>query len=177
MPAQTLDWAVHARLYGLRAVSALVIFLAFYAAAVVAQRIILRFGTRTDDPQRQQVLGLLGQIAKSTTQVAGLLTALGTLGIDVSALVAGLGLTGFALGFAFRDALSNLLAGVLVLLYQPFRVGDHIKAGDFQGRVTEIDLRYTTLEGEGETTYLIPNSMLFTNPITRRGPQQPRSEA
>ena len=50
--------------------------------------------------------------------------SLGTLGINVSALVAGLGLTGFALGFAFRDALSNVLAGVMILLYHPFHRGD-----------------------------------------------------
>ena len=53
----------------------------------------------------------------------------GTVGVDVSALVAGLGLAGFAIGFALRDAVSNTLAGVLVLMYQPFRVGDDIKTG------------------------------------------------
>ena len=56
-------------------------------------------------------------MAKLSLIVFGLVTALGTAGVNVSALVAGLGLTGFALGFAFRDVLSNLLAGVLILLY------------------------------------------------------------
>ena len=54
----------------------------------------------------------------------GLVTGFGTMGIDVSALIAGLGLSGFALGFALRDAVSNLIAGVLILLYRPFSYGD-----------------------------------------------------
>ena len=77
----------------------------------------------------------------------------------------GLGLTGFALGFAFRDVLSNLLAGVLILLYRPFARGDRISVTGLEGVVTHIDLRYTNLEHEGNLM-LIPNSNLFTNPIT-----------
>ena len=51
----------------------------------------------------------------------GVITALGTIGVDVTGLVAGFGLTGFAVGFAMKDALANLLAGVMILLYRPFR--------------------------------------------------------
>jgi small-conductance mechanosensitive channel len=76
-----------------------------------------------------------------------------------------LGLTGFALGFAFRDALSNLLAGVLILIYHPFHRTDRIAVAGFEGTVTSIDLRYTTLQDQ-DKIYLIPNSTLFTNPIT-----------
>jgi small-conductance mechanosensitive channel len=126
MPVDVLDLTTQAWGYVPQTVSALLIFLAFWVAGMIAQRILTRFATRID-PQRQQVLGLLGQVAKSTLLVIGFITALGTLGIDISALVAGLGLTGFALGFAFRDALSNLLAGVLILLYRPFEVGDRIR--------------------------------------------------
>ena len=61
--------------------------------------------------------------------IIGAIRTPGTVGVDVSALVAGLGLAGFAIGFALRDAVSNTLAGVLVLMYQPFRVGDDIKTG------------------------------------------------
>ena len=86
------------------------------------------------------------------------------MGINVSALVAGLGLTGFALGFALKDILSNLIAGVLILLYRPFRVNDYIMVTGLEGAVTEIDLRYTTLQKEGQK-FLIPNSVLFTNSI------------
>jgi small-conductance mechanosensitive channel len=73
-------------------------------------------------------------------------------------------LTGFALGFALKDVLSNFIAGVLILLYRPFHLYDHITVAGLEGTVTEIDLRYTTLQKEGQK-YLVPNSILFTNSI------------
>ena len=73
-------------------------------------------------PHNRGLLELLGQTTKIAMVVLGIATALGTMGINISALVAGLGLTGFALGFAFRDVLSNLLAGILLLLFRPFGV-------------------------------------------------------
>ena len=63
---------------------------------------------------------------RTTLIVIGFISALGTLGIDVTAMVAGLGLTGFALGFALKDVLSNAVAGVLILFYRPFALGDRI---------------------------------------------------
>ena len=65
----------------------------------------------------------------------GLITALGTIGINVSALVAGLGLTGFALGFALKDLVANVVAGVLVLVYRPFHRQDHVAVAGFEGTV------------------------------------------
>lgn len=109
--------------------------------------------------------GFLVRIASILIMILGLVTALGTLGINVSALVAGLGLTGFALGFALKDTISNLLSGVLILLYRPFKIGNSIKIAGYQGKVIKIDLRYTELQYE-ENKILIPNSKLFTDPIT-----------
>jgi len=154
--------------WGTRLGISLLILAAFVIAGLIVERIICRLGHRAH-PQREQILILIGSIAKIALQVLGVVTALGTLGINVSALVAGLGLTGFALGFAFRDALSNILAGVMILMYQPFERGDHATILDLEGEVTGIDLRYTTLQNENKT-YLIPNSLLLTNAIslTRR---------
>ena len=87
------------------------------------------------------------------------------MGINVSALVASLGLTGFTLGFALRDAISNLLAGVLILLYRPFRIGECIKVAGLEGRVVALDLRYTTIQEDGRR-HLIPNQTPYTNPVT-----------
>src|SRR3546814_5515248 len=66
-------------------------------------------------------------------------------------LIAGLGLTGFALGLAVKDAVANLISGVLILLYRPFGYGSTIIVSGIagaEGRVVSIDLRYTTLETE-----------------------------
>lgn len=141
----------------------LLLFVAFWLTSVLIRKLILRICERADF-NTCVVLKLAGRTASIAILVFGAVTALGTMGINVSALVAGLGLTGFALGFALKDVLSNFIAGVLILLYRPFNVNDYITVSGLEGVVTEIDLRYTTLAKEGQK-YLIPNSVLFTNTI------------
>jgi small conductance mechanosensitive channel len=141
---------------------AVAIFLVFWVAARFVHAVIRRVHAHAQESA--DLLDLLGRVAKLALNVLGVVTALGTAGVDVSALVAGLGLTGFALGFAFRDVLSNLLAGVLILLYRPFARGARISVTGLEGTVTEIDLRYTKLDCNGDLV-LIPNANLFTNPI------------
>jgi small-conductance mechanosensitive channel len=140
-----------------------VVFLAFLILAKVMRRIITTGADRLK--LDKHLTSLLARTSSTTLIVFGFVTALGTLGINVSALVAGLGLTGFALGFALKDTISNLLSGVLILLYRPFEIGNRIKISGYEGIVVSIDLRYTELEGEG-SKILIPNSKSFTNPIT-----------
>ena len=118
--------------------------------------------------QRTRAHGPLGELLASVARVGlvvlGVITALGTLGVNIMGIVAGLGLTGFALGFALKDSIANLLAGVLILLYRPFEVGDPIDVGGLSGRVTHVDLRYTELDADKERV-LVPNSKMLTDPI------------
>ena len=86
------------------------------------------------------------------------------MGVDSGAIVAGLGLTGFAFGFALKDALANLVAGVLILIYRPYKPGDHIEVAGKKGLVATIDLRYTELAVEGDRV-LIPNQTAFNNTV------------
>jgi small-conductance mechanosensitive channel len=111
------------------------------------------------------LLTFLTRTARLALMSFAIVTAVGTVGVDVKALVAGLGLTGFALGFAFKDIISNLLAGVLILLYRPFTRGQEIEVAGVSGTVAEIDLRYTTLLREDGSRVLVPNANLFTNNI------------
>ncbi len=139
------------------------VLLAFWILAKVVRRMITRGADRLK--LDEHLTSLLARTSSVTLIIFGFVTALGTLGINVSALVAGLGLTGFALGFALKDTISNLLSGVLILLYRPFEIGDRIKISGYEGVVVSIDMRYTELEGEGRKI-LIPNSKSFTDPIT-----------
>lgn len=145
-----------------RAGASIIVVLGFWMLSVIAANLVSRLGDRTR--LARDVTGLLAGASKVALIVFGIITALGTVGINVSALVAGLGLTGFALGFALKDALSNLLAGVLILSYRPFRQGERIEVTGYQGTVANIDFRYTTLQTE-EKTILLPNSNLFTNTV------------
>ncbi len=142
---------------------ALIIFLAFVGVAKIVQMIFFRIDHRFD-AGKNHVLKLSSKAIKILIIGIGAITALGTLGINVNAMVAGLGLGGFALGFALKDALSNLLSGALILIYHPFTVGDTITVTGCKGVVLEINLRYTILQGENKI-FLIPNSSLFTNNI------------
>jgi len=139
----------------------IIILLAFYIVGWTLKKVAIKIGKQVDDYKRK-IFELFGSVAKTIITLIGLITALGTLGIDISALVAGLGLTGFALGFALKDALSNLLAGVLILFYQPFHYGEKIKVSGCEGTVTDINLRYTTLHND-DVEFIIPNSVCFTN--------------
>jgi len=141
----------------------LLIFLLFWLMAMGARGVLRRFA-RTRDAARQNVLRLLQQLVYLGLLLIGLVTALGTVGVNVAALVTSLGLAGFAMGFALKDALSNLISGVLLLLYRPFSVGDEIIVSGFEGRVSAIDLRYTTLQ-LGKRSVFIPNSKLFTESV------------
>lgn len=138
------------------------IFLAFWVSAGILKSFMIRAGLRTRiEPD---LIFLLARSAQIVVVIFGLVTALGTIGIDVGALIAGLGLSSFAMGFAFKDALSNLLAGVFILSYRPFRVGDRISVTGLEGRIAHIDLRYTTLDA-GDKKILVPNANLFSNPV------------
>lgn len=145
-----------------RVAGSLLILISFWIATALLKKLIRRLMTTSN--LSLDALKLLEQTLISTVWIVGIVTALGTLGIDVSALIAGLGLTGFAVGLALKDILSNLVSGALILIYRPFRRRDRISVGNFEGTVIDIDLRYTTLQGEGKTI-LIPNSYLFTNTI------------
>ena len=140
----------------------LFIIILFFVLAKLVKRVIIKVSKKLElDPH---LTTFFAQVSRIIFVLFGLVTALGTIGINVSALVAGLGLTGFALGFALKDTISNILSGVLILLYRPFLVGDKIKVSGFEGKVTSVDLRYTKLDSE-EGIVLIPNSKCFTDPV------------
>ncbi len=142
------------------------IFLAFWLLAVILRGVVSRLAASRGVDRS---LGrLLAKAAYLTLMVTGVLVGLETAGIDMTAAIAGLGLTGFALGFALKDIVSNLIAGVLIILYKPFDEGDTVKCGGFEGVVKRIDLRYTFMENEGDDIFL-PNSKLFTDPIVVKG--------
>ena len=152
----------HTTLWAPKVGGVIFIFFIFFILAKVIKRIIIK-GTERLQLDRHLIL-LLARTSSITLIIFGFITALGTLGINVSALVAGLGLTGFALGFALKDTISNLISGVLILVYKPFQIGNRIKISGYEGIVVSIDLRYTELDAESRKI-LIPNSNLFTNPI------------
>jgi len=131
--------------------AAIGVFILFLIGGKILMKIIHRMGrsNRIDD----ELSNFLGRSAKVGMLLFGAVSALGTLGM-----------TGFALGFAFKDTISNLLAGIMVIIYKPFDLDDIILVGKFEGRVRSIDLRYTVLEYNDRIVY-VPNAKLFIDSI------------
>ena len=118
-----------------------------------------------DKSPHANISKVLAGIIKNIMVIVGLITALGTLGVNISAIVAGLGLTGFAFGFAFKDMLSNFISGILIFIYEPFNLGDTIEVEGKVGKVIDINLRYVTIETEKQKI-LVPNSISVSKVIS-----------
>lgn len=81
-------------------------------------------------------------------------------------LIGALGIVSVAIGFAFKDIFQNLLSGILLLLSEPFRIGDQIISGNFEGTVEDIQIRATTIRTYDGRKVVIPNSQLYTSTMT-----------
>ena len=147
-------------------VLALIVFAIFFYFGRQVKRVVRRV-TRQHHQARN--LGLvLGRLAQSAIVLVGLFIALS---IVIPTLKAGdlvqlLGISGVAIGFAFRDILQNFLAGILILLTEPFRIDDQIVFKNFEGTVENIETRATTILTYDGRRIVIPNAELFTNSVT-----------
>lgn len=139
------------------------VFFGFWIMSAIVSRMIRRAGGL--NAVDSELATFMGRVAKTAMLVVGAICGVATMGVDVTALIAGLGLTGFALGFALKDVVSNVVAGVLILIYRPVRTGQHVKVKAFEGRVLSTDLRYTVLQTDDQVIY-VPNSIMFTDAIT-----------
>jgi small conductance mechanosensitive channel len=108
----------------------------------------------------------LASVASKTGWAVVLMLVLGKLGVDVGPLVAGLGVTGFIVGFACQESLSNLAAGIMIALNQPFKVGDYIIAGGVEGSVLELNMMAAVLATADNKRVTVPNKSVWGGPIT-----------
>ncbi|MDX2229432.1 MAG: mechanosensitive ion channel family protein [Leptolyngbyaceae cyanobacterium bins.349] len=147
-------------------VLALIVFAIFLIVAGTVRQLVRRL---TRDRRHARNLGLiLGRLAQWSILLIGLFISLS---IVIPTLKAGdlvqlLGISGVAIGFAFRDILQNFLAGILILLTEPFQLDDQIIFKDFEGTVENIQTRATTIRTYDGRRIVIPNSELFTNSVT-----------
>ena len=142
---------------------ALGIFILFWISGTILKTVVRRI--MDEKSPHANISRVLAAIVKNMMLIVGLITALGTLGVNISAIVAGLGLTGFAFGFAFKDMLSNFISGVLIFIYEPFKLGDTIEVEGKTGKVIDINLRYVTIEADDQTV-LVPNSISVSKVIS-----------
>lgn len=145
---------------------AVVIFALFLIIAVGAKSVVRRLIQKKKG--RAGLAILLGQLIHTTIVILGFLIALSVVAPSFTAsdLIKMLGIGSVAIGFAFQNILQNFLAGILLLMQEPFQPGDSINVTGFEGRVDDIQTRATIITTKEGHRVVIPNATLFTNPVT-----------
>lgn len=140
---------------------AIVIFIAFYLLARVVRRLVYRISCKISD--KTAISNLISGLAYFVVFVIGIFTALEVLKLDkaVSSLLAGAGIIGLALGFAFQDLTANFISGIYIIFRKPFDVGDVIETNTYTGTVENIQFRSTTMRTSEGLYVIIPNKDIF----------------
>jgi small conductance mechanosensitive channel len=112
------------------------------------------------------LVGFIGNIAYGILLVAVVLAAIDSLGVNVTSLMAIVGAAGLAIGLAMKDSLANFAAGVMIIIFRPFQIGDYINAGGAAGSVDEIGLFATMMHTPDNQRVIVPNSSIIGGNIT-----------
>jgi len=148
-------------------VGLIIILLTRYAAQFM-QNLGNQIGKRTLRSQSLQLL--LSKTAYVLAWVIGITLAcvIAFPGLRLGDIIATLGLGSVAVGFAFQDIFKNFLAGVLILLQEPFRIGDQVIIEGYEGTVEQIDIRTTKIKTYKGEKVILPNATVFTNAVQVR---------
>lgn len=158
------DLLTEALQYLPRLIFALVIFFITLLIAKPLGRWVERAARpKIRDPE---TLRLLGRLTHWSALIIGTIVALDQVNFDVTGFVAALGIAGFTIGFALQDIARNFVAGILLLVRQPFNIGDAIKVGEYTGKVVNITTRDTVMNTWDGEMVIIPNLDIFTTAIT-----------
>jgi small conductance mechanosensitive channel len=146
-------------------VMAIIVFALFFVVAKIVKNISFRLLNRATE--NVAVHKLLSSVLSMIVLVVGLLVALEILNLSkaVTSMLAGAGVIGIAIGFAFQESSANFISGFFIAFRQPYRVGDIIKSESIMGIVDRINMRSTVIRTFDGQDVLIPNRTVFTNPI------------
>ncbi|MGE5252155.1 MAG: mechanosensitive ion channel family protein [Bacteroidota bacterium] len=142
--------------------TALAIFLVSLLLSLLVKRLLRRFLERRH--ATAGIRGLLVGLAGWTIVTIGVIAALQRF-FNVSGFLTGLGILGFAVGFALQDVMKNFASGIILILQAPFRAGDTISVAGFDGIVLDTDLRSTEMRLNDGRIVMIPNATILSSPI------------
>jgi len=147
-------------------VAALILVVTFWAASWAARLTSRAFGRLSIHHRPDAMLqAFAASLARYLILVVGLITALGQLGIRTTSILAVLGAASLAVGLALQGALSNVAAGVLILLFRPFRVGDRVCIAGKEGTVRALDMLTTDINDPDNVRVIVPNGKVFGDVI------------
>ncbi|CAF2702783.1 unnamed protein product [Rotaria sp. Silwood2] len=131
---------------------------------------IERFFLRSHIIEDEDLAGLLAKTATVTIYAFIGVTTLGTFGVDTKPLLAGIGITGFTIGFALKEVATNFISGIFLVINKPFvrgcRIKIHGSGGGIEGLVHFIDIRYVHLKTKDRGIVMIPSAIVYTNAFT-----------
>lgn len=140
-------------------------------AAGVTRRTLSRVKGFRDDPT---ILSFAAQVVRVLVMVIGLIAVLQRLGVQTTSIIAVLGAASLAVGLALQGTLSNVAAGVMLLLLRPYKVGDVIDVGGMAGSVQRLDLFTTTLSNANNHKIVVPNAKVLGDVIVNLSGQKTR---
>lgn len=145
--------------------AALILAATFWAAGWAARfmrRTLTRVHRTNPDPTLES---FAASLARYAIVAVGLVAVLQQLGVQATSIIAVLGAASLAIGLALQGALSNVAAGVMILLFRPYKVGDFIETATRQGTVKSLDLLFTEIATPDNVKVMIPNSKVFGDVI------------
>jgi len=145
---------------------AVVVLLVFWLLSLIFKSVVSKLLSKSHT--HRNLVRVFQRIGGALIFFIGLMVAMviAIPGFTPAKLVGALGIGSVAIGFAFKDIFQNLLSGILLLLSEPFRIGDQIVSGEFEGTVEDIKVRATTIRTYDGRQVVIPNSQLYTSALT-----------
>ena len=167
MVEKAKNWAIES---GPALLLKIAIFLAILLAAKIASKIAGGIVNKAMNASKLKVSDLLKKFAVNTvTKIVfflGLLFALENIGVNTGPILAAFGVVGFVIGFALQDTMGNFAAGIMILLYRPYDVGQVVNAGGVTGKVQDMSLVSTIMLTPDNQTIIVPNGGIWGGTIT-----------
>jgi len=150
---------------GVQILKFLFVLLAFWVLAGFVRKIV-RQAAEKSDRFSELLEQFMIKISFRAVMIIGLIVALGTVGINVAALLTVIGGASFIIAFALQDTLSNFAAGIMLLIYRPFDVGDMVEVGGVSGKIDQVSLVSTIIRTFDNKIVLVPNKNVWGQIIT-----------
>ena len=141
-----------------------ILMIAWFVAAIV-RRMVKGLFNRAKPNMSVLAKNFLIGMSSKLIMLIGFLIAMSNIGIQIGPILAGLGIMGFIIGFAFQETLSNFASGLMILIYRPYDVGDKIRISGLEGKVNKMNLVSTTIFTSANHHLTIPNNKIWKDII------------
>ena len=158
MTDMIINGAVHVGYAGL-------ILVVGYFAIKYGSMLLHKALAKAENGKYALVVRFVTSVAEKVAWAFVVVIVLEKLGVDIGPIIAGLGVTGFVLGFAFQESLGSLASGMMIAINQPFKVGDFVNVSGNEGTITALDMMAVTLATPDNRKITIPNKAAWGQPI------------